>query len=241
MGAVGVYDVCLELAPDGAVAHAPALPGCASRGATREEALAALPETIATHLAWLARHGEGTPAPEGPLELRVAEEQSGFAPLARGDRAALFDADRAPLSRAELRHLLRLAGHARGDLLALVQPLHRAVLDRRAGPESMTVREVLRHVGNAQEWYVSRLVDPATLPAEWDRDAAIPVKPFLRMVRRTAARRLRALTRDDLAAVVTPGHFTRHPDEPWTARKALRRMIEHELEHIAHVRGLLAT
>ena len=60
------------------------------------------------------------------------------------------------------------------------------------------------------------------------------------MERRTAIARLRQLTEAERSQVVYPTAWTRHPDEPWTARKALRRFLEHELEHTAQVREVLA-
>ena len=34
--------------------------------------------------------------------------------------------------------------------------------------------------------------------------------------------------------------WTDHPSEPWTARKALRHLLEHEREHTAHIVEVLA-
>lgn len=39
--------------------------------------------------------------------------------------------------------------------------------------------------------------------------------------------------------VFYPTRWTSHPDEPWTARKALRRFLEHEWEHTGQVREIL--
>jgi hypothetical protein len=115
-----------------------------------------------------------------------------------------------------------------------------ADLDRPVDADGTTIREILRHVGNAGEWYVSRLVPPETLPPEWEHDDRLPILEFLEMEGRTAVDRLRRLTDDVLAAVVTQPRWTDHPEEPWTARKALRRRIEHELEHLAQIESLLS-
>ena len=91
----------------------------------------------------------------------------------------------------------RLMGHARADLLALVEGLPDEMLDRQQDAESWTIRRILRHVGNAEEWYVSRLAPPETLPAEWEHDDELPVFEFLAMERRTAVDRLRRLTAEE--------------------------------------------
>jgi uncharacterized damage-inducible protein DinB len=114
------------------------------------------------------------------------------------------------------------------------------LLDWQPDPESLTLRRILRHVGNAEEWYVSRLVPPDTLPPEWEHDEDLPIFEFLAMERRTAVERLRRLTEEERRAVVRPTAWTEHPDEEWTAHKSLRRFLEHEREHTWHVREVMA-
>jgi uncharacterized damage-inducible protein DinB len=124
------------------------------------------------------------------------------------------------------------------------------ILDWQADPHSFSLRGLLRHVGNAEEWYVSRLVHPETpwperrsqggLPTAWKNDEGLPIFDFLEMERRTALARLRQLTEKERSEVFFPTHWTDHSDEPWTARKVLRRFLEHEQEHTAQAREILA-
>jgi uncharacterized damage-inducible protein DinB len=95
-------------------------------------------------------------------------------------------------------------------------------------------------VGNAEQWYISRLVPLETLPAEWKHDDEMSIFDHLAMVRRTAVARLRGLTEVERSEVFYPRAWTDHPDEPWTARKVLRRFLEHEREHTGQVREILA-
>ena len=222
-----------------AYAGAAGLPGCTVRAPSRAEALARLPAAIGDHLAWLRRHGEPVPPEDDPVEVEVAGESHGFGPFSPGDMAALFPPDLAPVSPEEMEAYFRLMAHARADLLALVEELPDELLDREPNPDSWSIRAILRHVGNAEEWYVSRLAPPDTLPPEWEHDDELPVFEFLAMERRTAVDRLRRLTAEERAAVVYPSRWTDHPDEPWTARKALRRAVEHEREHTEQVREIL--
>lgn len=236
------YRVYVEVAGDGlCMAHVPDLPGCIVRAPTRDEALCQLPDAIRKHHAWLRRHGEPAPPDDAPSEIEVAGESSGCGPFAPGDAAALFPPDREPLTPEEMEDYIRLMGHARADLLALVRDLPDDVLDWQPDPESLTIRRLLRHVGNAEQWYVSRLVAPETLPPEWQHDEELPIFEFLEMERRTALARLRRLTAQERAGVFHPTRWTEHPEEPWTARKALRRFLEHEREHTGQVREILAT
>lgn len=237
------HDVYLEVDKSGlCMAHVLDLPGCFVRAANEEAALTALPPAIRAYHDWLVRHGETVPeaSPPGSLRLRVVAASRGFGPFRRGDIAALFEPERQPMTRQEMKRYLRLADYTRADLLALVRPLSKALREWRPHPEAMNIRQILRHIGNSEQWYVSRLVDPETLPPQWENDADMPIFKFLAMERSTVVDRLHRLTDEELANVVFPAHFTDHPDEPWTARKALRRLLEHEREHTDHIRHILA-
>jgi predicted RNase H-like HicB family nuclease/uncharacterized damage-inducible protein DinB len=234
------YDVYLEIGTAGeCMAHVLDLLGCFVRANSREEALAALPDAIRAYHAWLCQHGENVPVPTEPISLQVVETSTGFVPFWRGSRAALFAPDRVPVSRDEMEIHFRRAAYSRADLLVLVRGLADEILDWKANQESMSIREILHHLGNAEEWYVSRLVTPETLPPEWEHDKGLAIFEFLEMERRTALDRLRRLTDRELADVFYPTYRTNHPDEPWTARKVLRRFLEHEREHTTHVRETL--
>ena len=234
------YDVYLEIGREGkCMAHVPELPGCMVRAASQEEALAALPQAIMDYHGWLRNHGEEV-APVTTVTLAVVETVKGCGPFAHGDAAALFAPDRQPLGREELELYLRRADCGREDLLSLVQHLPDEVFEWQPQEETMSIRSILRHLGNAEEWYVSRLAPPQTLPPAWENDEALPILSFLEMERRTAVERLRRLTDEERAQVIHPGHWSDHPDEAWTARKALRRLLEHQFEHTAQVRDALA-
>jgi predicted RNase H-like HicB family nuclease/uncharacterized damage-inducible protein DinB len=235
------YSVYLETAADGrCMAHVPGLPGCIVRAPTRDEALSRLLEAIRDCHAWLRSHGEPIPPADEPVEVEVAGESTGFGPFERGSAAALFPPDREPVTPEAIESYFRFMAYNRADLLALVRDLPDDVLDWQPDPQSFSLRGLLRHVGNAEEWYVSRLVPPETLPPEWEHDEDLPIFEFLEMERRTAVTRLRQLTDEERSGVFYPDRWTDHPEEPWTARKALRRFLEHEREHTAQVREILA-
>jgi hypothetical protein len=233
-------EVYLETTDDGwLLAHGPLI-GAVVRGRDRAAVLAAMPGEVERLRDWYRRHGdEIEPTMESAGDVMVIEEQVGWAPIRHGDRAALFRPDLQPVTRSQLDGLLAIADYARQDLLALVRQLPDSLLDRPTD-DGTAIRAILRHVGNAGEWYVSRLVQPETLPPEWANDERLPIVEFLEMEGRTALDRLHRLTDAELAAVVTQPRWTDHPDELWTARKALRRRIEHELEHLGQVEPILA-
>jgi predicted RNase H-like HicB family nuclease/uncharacterized damage-inducible protein DinB len=217
------------------MAHVLDLPGCTVRAPTREQALRQLPEAIRGYHDWLRRHGEAAPPADAPLQVDIAEESTGVGPFDPGDAAALFEPDRRAINAGEIEYHLRLMSHSRADLMALVRHLPDAILDWQPTPESFSIRHLLRHIGNAEEWYVSRIAPPETLPPEWEHDEDLPSMNFLEMERRTAVARLDHLTEAERSNVFYPQRWTRHPDEPWTARKVFRRFLEHEREHAEQI------
>lgn len=228
------YQAYVESGSEGnAMAHVLSLPGCFSQGTDRHKAIEGLPEAIRCYEAWLQRHGRSA----GPALDAVEVVDVG--PFAPGDAAALFSPEEEPISANEMEYRFFLMTYSRADLRELVADLPESILDFEGDSGSFTIRGVLRHVGNVEEWYVFRLVDPDTLPSEWDEDDALPIFPFLEMERRTVVERLRRLTATERSTIFRPDRWSEHPEEPWTARKALRRLLEHEREHIRHVKEII--
>lgn len=222
------------------MAHLPDLPGCHLRAVDRESAMAELPVAVAAYNGWLRRHGEAATIPDEGVQFQVRGEMQGSGPFAPGDVAALFEWDRKPLTSDELRRYLQLATYQRADLIALTRELPASVVKWVPDPDSMSIERVMRHIGEAEQWYISRLLPPERLPKPWSEDAGMPLRQFLRMTRSTAEACLRRLEQEELANIHVPTHFTEKPGEPWTARKVMRRFLEHEREHIDHIRQLLA-
>ena len=235
------YPVFVEADDEGlAMAHVLDLPGCMARGSSREQALERLAGAIRDTWSWLRRHGELAPDEGEELRLEVAGEFTGTGPFDPGDAAALYPPEREPITPAEMEEAFRHMSHARADLLALAGGVTEELLDWVPFPGHYTLRRILRHIGNADEWYVSRIVPPETLPPEWADDEEMPLPEFLEMSRRTAVERLRLLTETEREGVFFPTEWTSHPEEAWTARKVLRRALEHEREHTAQAREVLA-
>jgi uncharacterized damage-inducible protein DinB/predicted RNase H-like HicB family nuclease len=236
-----VSSVCLEIADDGrCMAHVLDLPGCFARAETREAALTQVPQAIREYHAWLRRHGEAVLPPREPLEVWVAGATGGSGPFDPGDAAALFPADREAIGHGEMERSFCLMAYSRSDLLGRALDLPDELLDWVPGLGSFSIRRALRHVGNAEEWYVSRVVPADRLPPEWQDDDAMPIFEFLAMERRTALAQLRGLDDEQRSGIFYPSVWTDHREEPWTARKVLRRFVEHELEHAGQIAGILA-
>lgn len=223
------YDVYLQVEDDDLIyAHVPVLPGCCWHGATKEEAVASGPQAIAEHLAWLRRHGRSAPAADEEIIVHPhgLEGTAAGAGLAEG----LFEHDRRPMTMDEVRELVAIMACSRADLMDLVRSLPDETLDRAPAPGSWPIRAILGHVAGGETFLLRLLLEPSEVP---------PFEPSwtiwrqLDWARRVAVERLMGLDEAQRAAIV----FT--DGEPFTARKVLRRLIEHEREHYGHVREVL--
>lgn len=239
---MSAIDVYLEVREDGqCIAHVLALPGCFVVGNDQEAALNNVSEAVQGYASWLEMHEKTITLPDQLITLTVAETLRGVGALHPGDQMALFSPEKKPLSREELARLLQLAAYNRADLLAAVRGLSGTMRGWRPGPDRMSIDDILRHIGRADRWYVSRLKGTAELPEDWFAfDDQMPVMQFLRLMRETAVSHFQHLSDDELSRITTPTYRTQNPTEQWTARKALRRFLEHEREHLAHIHENLA-
>lgn len=239
-----VWSVNLEHGERWWYAHVIELPGCFTRGPTREMVLNALPQAITEHLTFLQRKGQ---KPSIKTQgFRIVEEINKIPELGEaGGAVALFTSDLVPLSPTEFTHFLHLMDWNREDLFALIQPLNDAIRTARPLPTKWTINETLRHVANAEEWYISRL-GPA-IQREYEklidqirRQHEDPsIIEHLTEVRYGALKVLKKVFSQGIQRTFTRATYTRYPNERWTLRKVLRRFVEHEREHIQVIKTII--
>lgn len=241
------YDVYLDTAASGRVmAHVVEPPGLGIRFASREEMARRLPVEIAAHLAWLTSHGESI-SPDPQPSYRVAEEMAMAGDFESGDDVGIYSPDFVPVDDAEIDRSLRIAGYAHADLLALVEPLDDAALDWVRDECTRPIRNIIRHIVGAELWYMGRIIDdPDSVPlpdviADADRriDAADDPIERVRIIWPAFQRWARSLTADLRGRVTVPTWWTHLAGERWTARKMLRRCIEHCREHTRSIERIL--
>ena len=237
--------IYLDVAASGRMmAHLLEPPGLGVRFPSREAMARDLPSLLDAHLAWLRAHGEAVPA--GPPEYVVAEEIVIAGDFESGDDVGFYPPDTVPPTPGEVERYLRIAGHAHTDLLALVERLDGAALDWVRDERTRPIRRVLHHIVGAELWYVTRIIDPSAteLPplireADVRIDATEDVVTRLTIVWGAFQHWARSLTREQRERIVVPVHHASHP-ERWTARKMLRRCIEHCREHTRSIEQILA-
>lgn len=200
------------LAEGGYLAHVPELPGCTARGETREAALARVREAIDEHVARSRANGLRAPAAYETVELDVTETD-----------ATTLPTDYRPLTDADLDDLRARARASREAFLRALDEIPVEALEWRPGDDDWAMRWIVAHVAGADLWYASRLEEDGMAELVWRLGAT----------RDVLLERLATLRDDGRGAVST------HGGEPWTPRKVARRMLEHEYEHLQHLRQAL--
>ncbi len=207
--------------PDIGGAWALDLPGCFSPGADEPSALAAVAAAMRRHLALLRDHAIDPPAElGGPVEV-VESFQCYWGPPEQGryEVNAIFSADLAPLTPADVEYARAVLAATRRELLAVAD---------RAGarkPGDRTVDDMLHHVATAEWFYATRLEEQPDRQRQFRREDLRDPRAHLAATRAWVLPRLDALASLGEAERVQRG-------ERWTPRKILRRFIYHELDHI---------
>ncbi|HEX7431647.1 MAG TPA: DinB family protein [Candidatus Limnocylindrales bacterium] len=206
--------------------YVPGLPGCSTVAPTFEAAAEAARTAILERIDFLRRHGETGPDPES-IELVVTEHiiERKLLGFAQGS----FPTDRQPMTPDEAARQLRWAEWSREELVAAARAQTLPLAEKPA-TGGRSAAAILSHVAGAEWSYVS-----STLGATRGGGAVIsaidnsPESPLdaLAAERVALMTRLRAMTPAELTIVVERGEGK----PPRSARRMLRRLLEHEWEH----------
>ncbi|HYG59531.1 MAG TPA: DinB family protein [Symbiobacteriaceae bacterium] len=226
--------LCIDGMPGGPwMGHLLAEPGCIWLAPTPEAVVARGPAATGAFSEWLRRHGEAEAVTlTGTFAPRVTELQEAENFGQSGGAVGLFGPDQLPAAPDHIATAIRRLGYARRDLLELVAELPCEALDWAPPGGKRSIRQNLHHVRNAQGWYLTRVLGWAPverlLPEPW------PEATFesLRWVLERCTEALLEFPQAHRTGV----YRAAEPDEDWTARKMLRRFVEHEREHVEVIR-----
>ncbi len=196
--------------------------------------LESLPAKLERHAVWCRSHRLDAPP------------QNGFDVVGRvTGNEILFEPDREEATPAEIDRAIAMLEASRADVLGDVEAAPAAALDwdppyrRFASWASWrTIRANLAHVANGEtHYYLTNVGHRPRVPAaepggDWRR--------FLADHRAEAIAFLEALKQSRDRARVG-GHHWHDEVEWWSVRKALRRMVRHELLHWRSIRRILAS
>ena len=211
--------------------HVPELLGCIAVGPTTEEALAATPDAIRAYLRFMQRHGESMDL-DAPFTTSVAQHITEGDWLGNGSPYLVFDTDLEPIGAEELETHLRRFEAIREVLAAWADTQDGAQLDTAPQEKGRSGRSILLHVLGATGAYVAAAVGNTSgfshIHTLAERgEMALP--EALRQTGSMVQQRFRETTPEERAAVVDKGKSIR------TVRKALRRTLEHDWEHLVEL------
>ncbi|MDQ2915257.1 MAG: type II toxin-antitoxin system HicB family antitoxin [Chloroflexota bacterium] len=197
------------------LAHVPVLRGCIASGTTRDEAIANARRAFRAYLELLDARGVSIEHWKD-LDPDTFEVQD-LPP----DR--IVPEDVGPLEEHELRDFLHQFEASRAALLSLVREISSEELERKPTETTWSVREALEHVMLTEADLLSKL-------EKW------PADPYntLQAVHRMAFQRFTVMEPADTAL----DHMVM--GRRWTTRKVMRRVLEHEFEHLGHIRQIVA-
>jgi predicted RNase H-like HicB family nuclease len=197
------------------LAHVPVLRGCIASGKSRDEAVANARRAFRAYLELLETRGVSIDHWKDldPSAFEVRDFPS--------DRVVPEDVG--PMEEHELRDFLHQFEASRAALLSLVRDISPEEIERKPTETMWSVREALEHVMLSEVTFLSRL-------EKW------PADPFntLQAVHRMAFQRFTVMEPADTAL----DHLVM--GRRWTTRKVMRRMLEHEFEHLGHIKEIVA-
>ena len=195
------------------LATIPALLGCNASGTTSEQAVANVRRAFRAYLELLDARGVSIDHWKDldPERFPVADAAG-----------PLLPEDHGPLEEHELRDFLHIFEAQRAALIALVGRLDAEELERAPDASMWSVRQALEHMMTTQAALLSRL-------ERW------PADPFntLQAVHRLVFQRFTVMEPGDTGTTRMIG------GTPWTVRRVMRRILEHEWEHYGHIEEVI--
>ncbi len=231
------YALYLESGPrmKTTMVHVLDLLGCVANGPTTEAALDATPGEIRRFRIFLRDHGESVD-PDAEFETKIADHVTEGSWIGYGDPAPGFAPDFDPLTREELGVHLRRLRWLGEDLAAVTQRLMPEQLSDR--PEKgRRLGEILRHIATAEPEY-ARTAGAGKPPRTKELIAAIEESPeqipdALPRLWGAVVKQFESMPDEDL------GKVTQRGGKAYTARRGLRRALEHPWEHMREIQRRL--
>jgi predicted RNase H-like HicB family nuclease len=221
------YDLYLESGPQKktTVVHVPELLGCTFNAPTTDQALADAPEAVRAYLRFLARNGERADA-EAPFSTRVEEHRTDGGFLG----SAFLPTDTKPRAKSDSDRLMARLDALHAGLRALTDGLTPRQLDAKPA-RGRPIRGILEHV--CGEGGYLRGVSGASRIQRDVAEKRLDPRDALDRLHALEARRLTEMPAAERRDVVMRGQ------SPWSARAALRRMLEHAWEHYTEIAARL--
>jgi len=189
---------------------------------------------IAEWFEWMKMHVEQVPVETKDFDVEVVEMlRVDYNPVEAGKPEPLFWSEVRPITKKDIASTIRLMTYSREDLLKLVSKLSNECLDWLPPEKPRTIRNCLRHIAYVEPWYITRLnID---LTSKYPRN----VFKMLDYTRKMVVDYLRSFPRDKKRGIFQPKKDPSPICNLWTARKVMRRLVDHERLHTKYVEKVL--
>jgi len=161
-----------------------------------------------------------------------------YNPVKAGKPEPLFWSETAAIKRKDVLRTLRLMRYSREDLLATVKGVSSDLLNWKPTGEPRTIENCLRHIAYVEPWYITRL--------NVDLRYKYPKNTFklLDSTRKVVVNCLQNFPPEKNRGIYQPekdASPTMRLCNLWTARKVLRRLVDHERLHTKYIQKILRT
>ena len=211
-------------------------PGCFAYGREETEALIRIPQALIAYKNWLDGYTEDSWIKDlGDFDIRLVEAVSfkqlnkNYEPDPEGELEASgwFHHDWLPLTKTEIRQGVNVLTWGHNDLMELVAALGNEDLDLKSPGERWSIRGILRHVANAEWYYLDRLSLVECRREDLPENVLDRLDYSLSLMK-TALPKLAEIE-------VVRGR----EGDLWSPRKILRRAAWHVLDHCQHIHRLI--
>jgi len=206
-------------------------PGCFAYGKDGTEAILRTPQALITFREWVGEHTKDSWLEDlEDFDIALTEIFECYTVTHERDYYevnAWFNDDIRALSAVEIDHSLAMLDWSRSDLETLLKPLTRNQLEQKFPGERWSIEGVVRHVANANWWYLDRLGLAGLDLAKASREPVERMSQVLAELHRV------------LPTLVNKSLKMEIDDETWSPRKVLRRAIWHMRDHYFHIERLL--
>jgi len=214
--------------------HVLELLGCIANGPTTELALVNTPAAIRKYLRFLASHGDDV-EPKAPFETQVEVHITEGIFLGHGDPSIVYKPDLLPLTPEDMETHIQRLEWMQAEMLALVSGLSEEQLLEKPEPKGRPIQSILEHILESEYAYMyafGRYEDlPGTGSIAKKRWTSLP--EWMAYVCQREIERLRSLSAKERSEPFIHWKYTR------TARKVIRRMLEHQWEHLVEIKERL--
>ncbi|NHJ05312.1 MAG: hypothetical protein EAX90_10840 [Candidatus Heimdallarchaeota archaeon] len=231
-------------------AHATEFLGCFAKATSRSEVIDAILKDVKIYSEWLLKKEISNEYIEkakkfttGINELEIVEEQVDIQNLEDPKSSgALFDSDKKPISEEQLEFYISLIKSLPDLLLKMVFPLSAENLDLEIIKGKPTIEQILTEIYNVLLFFISKFGPEVeqnffdTIDLTKDEVESLSVLERVIKIQQGAIATLR-LYFPKFNEKIFP--IAGHPEEIWTIKKAIRKIIEFERECIEIIRDLV--